>query len=517
MKLFSDLPELAYDIIKYFKNDFSTLHSCILVNRLWCRLAIPLLWENPFSIPTKNYNFIGIYLHNLNDDLKAQLNKYKIDDKLFPSNTLFNYPIFLKYLYTQKIISSIEEWSKDVGLKYSAKHEFNRLIHLSLFKIFIENKVNIHTFDISYYYHYNTYIDDILELLLQYPDFFYNIRILKLELLNSFSYTRNLILQMINLYQNLKQITLTYFSFPLYKSLLISRDFNQSSNTLNTIILSGLNFKGVTNLDKLFEKLNVLESVHIIYCNLVTDFIQQIINLTKPFKLKSLFLCNNNELQIVESLQLLFQKCGDYLENFGLEVGYSSFISEEQQLLELIIKYCKNIKFLDLTEIGNTQIIHSLLNLTENVKQNLNHLSISSVFNDDYPNTIEYSSIMLQNLGQLLPLKLEYLNLIFDIKYKNDFEIFLKNSQNTFIKKLLINNRVSKDNYIHDFILSHIKKYIMKKKRIKYLAFINYSNIDLFSLKNEVKEFGLYNIKIQKYCDLVIDSKLKFVETLKDF
>ncbi|RGB40024.1 hypothetical protein C1646_753819 [Rhizophagus diaphanus] len=74
-KIFSDLPELTYDIIKYFKNDFSTLHSCILVNRLWCRLAIPLLWENPFSIPNKNYNFIIIYLHNLNDDLKAQLSQ----------------------------------------------------------------------------------------------------------------------------------------------------------------------------------------------------------------------------------------------------------------------------------------------------------------------------------------------------------------------------------------------------------------------------------------------------------
>ncbi|CAB5214517.1 unnamed protein product [Rhizophagus irregularis] len=86
--------------------------------------------------------------------------------------------------------------------------------------------------------------------------------------------------------------------------------------------------------------------------------------------------------------------------------------------------------------------------------------------------TPELVSIMLQNLGQLLSLKLEYLNLIFDIKYKNDFEMFLKNSQNTFIKKLLINNS-----------------------------------------ENEVKEFELYNIKIQKYRDLVIDS----IEKLEDF
>src|SRR5438034_4339083 len=98
-KLFSgDLPEFINEIIKHFHNDFSTLHSCILVNRLWCRLAIPLLWEDPFSIPTENFNFIEIYLHlhNLNDDdLKTKLNNYKINDDLLPSNTsntLFNYP-----------------------------------------------------------------------------------------------------------------------------------------------------------------------------------------------------------------------------------------------------------------------------------------------------------------------------------------------------------------------------------------------------------------------------------------
>ncbi|EXX72620.1 hypothetical protein RirG_067620 [Rhizophagus irregularis DAOM 197198w] len=56
----------------------------------------------------------------------------------------------------------------------------------------------------------------------------------------------------------------------------------------------------------------------------------------------------------------------------------------------------------------------------------------------------------------------------------------------------------------------------MKKKRVKYLAIINITT-DLFSLKDEVKEFELYNIKIQKYRDLIIDSKLKFVEELEDF
>ncbi|CAB5107242.1 unnamed protein product [Rhizophagus irregularis] len=332
-KIFSDLPELTYDVIKYFKNDFSTLHSCILVNRLWCRLAIPLLWENPFSIPNKNYNFIIIYLHNLNGDLKAQLSKYKIDDKLFPSNALFNYPTFLKYLYTQKIISSIKEWAKDVKLEKGSILGFKRLIHMSLFKIFIENEVNIHTFDIQINF---SYIDDMLELMLKNPDFFHNIRNLKLGCIDVLlSHAKNFAPQMINLCQNLKKISLTCNSFPIYQS---------------------------------------------------------------------------------------------------------SF-----------------------------RIIYPLFNLTENLKQNLNHLSIK-IF------AIEFSSITLQNLGQLLPLKLEYLSLTLIIKYE-DFEIFLKNSQNTYIKKLLIN----------------------------------------YTSEDEVKEFELYNIKIQRYYDLFINSKLKYVEGLEGF
>ena len=53
-----------------------------------------------------------LYLYNLNDDdFKTELNKYKInDDLLLPSNTLFNYPSFIKYLNPFNITISIEKW-----------------------------------------------------------------------------------------------------------------------------------------------------------------------------------------------------------------------------------------------------------------------------------------------------------------------------------------------------------------------------------------------------------------------
>jgi hypothetical protein len=513
-----DLPEITYDILKYFQNDFTTLHSCILVNRLWCRLAIPLLWENPFSILTGNYNFINIYLENLNDELKAKLNEYEITINSSPSNTLFNYPNFIKYLSTQKFIFSIENWFKNAvktSLNLESRYIINspsdfdskKLIHKLLLKIFIENEANLRTLEIvvSSFCNHDTYLDSILELILQNPNFFYNIRNLKIYMWINKYYKRvilceNRVLQLINSQKNLKKILFSYDTFPYYQTSLLS---SNCPNSLNTIIFYDVNFARI-DLSKIVQQLNVLESLHIVKCSINAELIQQIISLTKPFKLKTLYLKDITDI-IINSLQLLFQKFGNHLENFGYRFLYNhELLPLKQQLLELIIKYCKNIKFFDLHDYDN-KINYQILNLTENIKQNLNYLTINLIGNDN-----EFSSNILQNLGQILPSRLEYLNLRLHIKL-NDLEIFLKNSQNIFIEKLLINNKMREDS---EDILSYIKEYIMKKKRAKYLAIMNsffgmvttdvVNYKDLFSLKDEVKEFGLYNIKVQRYSSLVI-------------
>ncbi|PKC75130.1 hypothetical protein RhiirA1_529011 [Rhizophagus irregularis] len=269
--LSGDLPELTNDIIKYLLDDFSTLHSCILVNRLWCRLTIPLLWENPFSIPTKNYKFIEIYLLSLNDDFETK-----------PSNTLFNYPSFLKYLNIWKFMICVEIWSRNAirtlkperyfiydTYKYS-KTEFMKLISISLFKIFIENEVTLHTLDIdiSDHRYYCSYFNDIFELILQNgTNFIHNIKNLKFCTSTHSSFDnedmllKNRISQIIDTHQNLKIILLCHNYLPLYQSLLLSKNSN-CSNTLNTIMFYHINFGSIFNIDILFEQLNVLESFY---------------------------------------------------------------------------------------------------------------------------------------------------------------------------------------------------------------------------------------------------------------
>ncbi|PKC64939.1 hypothetical protein RhiirA1_461733 [Rhizophagus irregularis] len=521
-KIFSgDLPELTYGIIKYLQNDFLTLHSCILVNRLWCRLTIPLLWENPFSIPTKNYKFIEIYLQNLNDnDFKTNLNIYKINDNLFYLNTLFNYTSFIKDINLLKVITSVGKWFEDSvrtlkpgnryflqNLDIHSESNFKRLIYISLFKTFIENEVNLNTLNIDIFtiYSYEPYYDDIIVLILQNSNFIHNIKNLNLYFGSSspnilyhnnstseYKLLKSQILQVIYLHQNLKKILLDNNSFPYYQSLFLLKEYN-CSNTLNTIILHQVNFNGIINLDKIFDQLNVLESVHITYCySLNSNFIQQIINLTKPFKLKSLFI--EERLQI-NLLELLLQKSGDYLENF-IVFRFDYDLSSRRQLLELITKYCNNIKFLGLYGFEN-QITHLVSNLIESINHNLNYLSIhiKEIYQFNY--NVDYTSTILQNLGQILPSKLEYLSLSLSIK-KSDFKIFLENSQNIFINRLLIMQKGNDD------ILYYIKEFIMKEKRVKYLAIKNFGNIDLSTLEDEVNEFMLYNIKVLNFCELYL-------------
>ncbi|CAB4429347.1 unnamed protein product [Rhizophagus irregularis] len=516
-KIFSgDLPELTYGIIKYFQNDFLTLHSCILVNRLWCRLTIPLLWENPFSNPTKNYKFIEIYLQNLSDnDFKTNLNIYKINDNLFYLNTLFNYPSFIKDINLLKVITFVGKWFEDSvrtlkpGNRYFLQNldilsttNFKRLICKSLFKTFIENEVNLNTLNIDIFSisSYEPYYDDIIILILQNSNFIHNIKNLNLyfgssspSILYGYALIKSQILQVIYLHQNLKKILLDNNSFPYYQSLFLSKEYN-CSNTLNTIILYQVNFNCILiNLDKIFEQLNVLESVHITYCySLNSNFIQQIINLTKPFKLKSLFI--EERLQI-NLLELLLQKSGDYLENF-IVFGFDYDLSSGRQLLKLITKYCNNIKFLGLHGFKD-QINHLASNLIKSINHNLNYLSIHIKKNYYFNCDVEYTSTILRNLGQILPSKLEYLSL--SLSFKNsDFIIFLENSQNIFINRLSI----MQNDYCN--ILPYIKKFIMKEKRVKYLAIKSFDNIDLSTLEDEVNEFMLYNIKVLNFCELYL-------------
>ena len=44
--------EIFLNVVKNLEDYPETLHSCILVNREWCKITVPILWCNTF----KKYN-----------------------------------------------------------------------------------------------------------------------------------------------------------------------------------------------------------------------------------------------------------------------------------------------------------------------------------------------------------------------------------------------------------------------------------------------------------------------------
>jgi hypothetical protein len=302
-------------------------------------------------------------------------------------------------------------------------------------------------------------------------------------------------LQIIKSQKNIKKISFDCNGRVLDNLVLLSLKNTNCSNTLNSIIFYFVDFEKIDVLSEVFNYLNVLESIHIIYCNSIDyKFTQQINNIIKPFKLKTLFLDLMDEND--ELLEPLIEKSGDYLENLGF------IYSRSQRLLQLIIKYCSKIKCLVPTW-PNNQSIHLVFNLIELINQNLNYLFIDT-FVISYNDYYDSSSIILQNLGQILPVRLEYLDLILSIN-TNDLEIFLRNLQNNFIKKLLINGIKEEEG---QDIFPYIKEFIVEKKRVKYLAIketFHFKENDLFFQKDKVEEIELYDIQVLKYKDLFID------------
>src|SRR5579859_7509345 len=97
--------DCLYHILKYLRNDYSTLFNCSLVNRFWCRTAIPFLYANPFK--PNNYSIILNLILSLNKteilQLKNILKLIDINDDINIDNVidkhkpLFDYPKYLEH------------------------------------------------------------------------------------------------------------------------------------------------------------------------------------------------------------------------------------------------------------------------------------------------------------------------------------------------------------------------------------------------------------------------------------
>ncbi|CAG8580554.1 13698_t:CDS:1 [Ambispora leptoticha] len=100
-------PETLQEIFWNLKEDASTLHSCLLVNRLWCDNAIVVLWHNPFELcpSAKLLNALLPFIRGQRI-LENKDGMLRLSPKPF-----YYYPGFLRVLSIGAIYQTVADWS----------------------------------------------------------------------------------------------------------------------------------------------------------------------------------------------------------------------------------------------------------------------------------------------------------------------------------------------------------------------------------------------------------------------
>src|SRR3954447_17278642 len=91
------------------ENDITTFHSCILVDRVWCKTMIPYLWKRPFRLATihQTEKLVPAYFPFFSEETKNILQLCTP-----PTPPTFNYPIFLRELDFNEAYLLIRKWCK---------------------------------------------------------------------------------------------------------------------------------------------------------------------------------------------------------------------------------------------------------------------------------------------------------------------------------------------------------------------------------------------------------------------
>ncbi|CAG8736634.1 15821_t:CDS:1, partial [Cetraspora pellucida] len=107
-------------IFSFLRDDHSSLHSCALVNHLWCQNAIPLLWEDPLDSKKldgrnekhKRYSLVNTYISGLPQVSHKVLKSEKIMLPPISRPPTFEYASYLRKLDLKYFFVAIQSWTE---------------------------------------------------------------------------------------------------------------------------------------------------------------------------------------------------------------------------------------------------------------------------------------------------------------------------------------------------------------------------------------------------------------------
>src|SRR6266542_2698774 len=117
------LTDCLNEIIEHLEEDKINLHSCLLVNRHWCKISVRILWRNIWNINVQQSSILSTLIACLPNESKELLRENKIFISTPTSKPpLFNYAVFCKVLSICEIRKIIGNVLKD---EPSIKHSLS--------------------------------------------------------------------------------------------------------------------------------------------------------------------------------------------------------------------------------------------------------------------------------------------------------------------------------------------------------------------------------------------------------
>ncbi|KAF0470320.1 hypothetical protein F8M41_025388 [Gigaspora margarita] len=502
--LMGGMPELMEKILNNLNNEIDSLYSCALVSRYWCKIAIPILWQDPFSVEEK-YSIIPKYISSLSEDT---LKECGLNEKF--SKTLFDYAKFLKVLDLDRLECMVKQWNCMEYFDYFKLVNWTNLIVNSLLKLFIESGATLHKLVVSFHNSIMIMPEKIFSLLGPNESFFSRIQYLSLgeislvKIESAIAFLRALskhTTKIIALEFNGFEFTFTEAEYDKLQLIhaLIYIIKSQKQLRIFCIVIEAHTFTNHYGIISALEsQKNSLQEIIVENCDYSEEF--EVLKNCKNLETLRLKICDYkiplkmldynkiNVLEIVDytietqEMALVIKKTGISLQRLKIESRCEQ-IQNDSLLLNALKCFCPNITYLYILNIGfSTQLIEVIGNL-----QKLQFLTL--MCNIDVSK--KEMKIRAMQFAEILPLTLQYLDLV-DKWLEKYIDIFL-NHCNSPLRKLIIEKLDNEKN------IKALIEFCVRKKTLNYVGLDDQS-----MLNNKIrKEVEAYFVLVP-YEDIII-------------
>jgi hypothetical protein len=335
-QIFQDLNDLINTNPNNVKKYKKSLHSCLLVNKLWCEIMIPILWSYPYNYVYKKDSLFNIFISHLSDDSIKFLKDENIIEENFQKRKLsFNYVIFCKYLnYIDKIFP-----------------KRSKLLKKEIYKLFISECQTIKCLS-SDMLHYPIY---------KYPEA--NISLLNLFELDCFTTNQNFYHELAQICRSIEKIYIRITKDELYgiaeliemqkqiKYIYILEEYGECNRIIqalekheNSIVYLNVNMN-TSFLHFSFSKLINLQFLRILNNNILNNNMQE---LSRKFE-KYIMEVGYYKLQILELICIPLHVAINIIQNtngnlYKIKIRLSC-CDQAKEYNQTIHKYCSNIKY----------------------------------------------------------------------------------------------------------------------------------------------------------------------------